>query len=910
MPSPVDPSRTPLTSKLSPPTTSVAQVARGEIRERVRAAGAARVVLVRAPAGFGKTTAMVQCRSLLEASGVDTAWLTLDGADNDPSRFLACLAAAVGGMAADAPAAAPAMADAGLRSPADMALAIMAGLAARTAPFAVFLDDFEALQEPAVLRLVREILDGLPRGGRLVIGSRGLPDLGLGRLRARGQLLEIDAALLRFSLPETAELLNRRRDSALPDDEVARLHGKAEGWPAALWLASLALERRDDHRDRDRFIARFSGSNQALADYLAEDVLERQPAPVRDFLLRTAILRHLDAGLCDHLLPGVDSAAMLARLEADNLFLTPMEGDAPSYRYHSLFADFLRAQLQRELPDEGRRLHRAAAHWYEAHGRPVPAIDHALEGGSFDHAVRLLARHAIALLEGGRMRLLTRWFGAIPPACIAGSPLLQVVHVWALCLTHGPHEAQARLDGYGCAADPDPEVRPHVLALQPFLLAVMDQAEEAFALGREALRHMPARQGFAEGVLSNCMAYLSAVMGEYQESHRLLDAARSSPGAAASHFIKMYSESVGGLTDLEEGRLRQATARFRIAVGATHAASQGHTGGNAWAGVLYAASLYEADELDQARHLLQVYLPLARDAGLADHMIQGYMLLSRIAFHHGDVDQAFHCLTELEYLGHQRQLPRVVSSAKLERAHLLTMQGHLQGAREELERANDAALWARVARLRLPAHDLQTHEMAELRWLVAAGRAASALPRLADGIDAAVRSRRFRRALKLRVLQAMALARAGDAPAALAAMTGALRNGCAEGFVRLFADEGGDAALLVRQVEAMTQEEGAGAGADPIFRAYLQRLAQACGGAGPGEAALPPDCPALVEPLTAKEIRLLALVAEGYSNSALAEKLFVSDSTVRTHLRNINGKLNAQNRTQAVAIARRLELIR
>ena len=894
-----------LSTKLNPPTPAPSQVARAGIWELVRTSQSVRVVLVRAPAGFGKTTAMVQCRAQLQESGVDTAWLTLDSADNDASRFLACLSAAVGALTVDMPAEmASDTAQAGL-SLGDMALGIMERLANHTSPFALFLDDFETVQEPTVVRLIREILDHLPRRGQLIIGSRGLPDLGLGRLRARGQLLEIESAQLRFSIDETTEFLTRRRQIALREEEVSQLHRKTEGWIAALWLASASLERREG---RAEFISRFSGSNQAIADYLAEDVLAHQGQEVRDFLLRTSILRHLNASLCDALLPDRRSADILRRLEASNLFLTPIEGEERTYRYHSLFAGFLRSQLAREMPTAHIGLHRAASRWYESHGRPVPAIDHALEGGNHAHAVELLSVHGESLLEGGRMRLLARWFSMIPPAHTRNSPLLQVMNVWSVCLTRGPWEAMDLLEQAGLAATEDPRVLAHVLALRPMILAMMDRKEEAYALGREALARLPLGHAFADSVLSNEMAYVFSVMGQYQESHRLLDAARRQSGGGVSFFNRMYSESVEGIIDLEEGQLQQATARFRIAVSSTHAVSYRHTGGNAWAGVLYAASLYELNDLDQAEHLLQVYVPLARDVGLADHMIIGYTLLSRIAFLHGDVDQSFHCLAELEYLGHHRQLPRVVASAKLERSRLLAMQGNMPGAREELDRASDPEIWERVRRLRLPAHDLENDVLADIRLRILSGDAAGTLLRLAGLIAESTAGKRHRRALKLRILLALAQGRSGDQRAALSTMTGVLRATAGEGYIRLLADEGERAGLLVRQAEDALRSERTG----PLFSVYLQKLLQAFGPRPAFDAELPAGdgIAGLVEPLTAKEIRILALLAEGYSNSALAEKLFVSDSTVRTHLRNINGKLGAQNRTQAVAVARRLGVIR
>lgn len=894
-----------LSSKLNPPTTTLSQVARTKVRDLVRMSQSVKLILVRAPAGFGKTTAMVQCRAQLEEEGVNTAWLTLDSGDNDASRFLACLAAAVSQMTDEQPAHLGEGAPAHGSALGDIALDIMERLAAHTLPFALILDDFEHVQEPTVLGLVRELIDHLPRRGQLIIGSRGLPDLGLGRLRARGQLLEIDASQLRFSIEETVEFFTQRRHIALPEEDLSQLHRKTEGWIAALWLASMALERREG---RSEFIARFSGSDEAVADYLADDVLARQPEHLRDFLLRTSILRHLNASLCDALLARCDSEHILSHLEAANLFLLPIEGKEKTYRYHSLFADFLRAQLTRDMPDELPRLHRAASKWYEAQARPVPAIDHALDGRNYERAMTLLAQHGEHLLEEGRMRLLTRWFAAIPEDYLHNSPFLQVVQVWALCFTRGPWEAMALLESSGCASSDDPEVRTHILALRPAMFAMMDRNEEAYQVGIEALSHLPLAKPFAESALANEMAYIFCFMGQHQESHKLLDASRRRQVENTGFFNRMYSESIEGIIDLEEGRLRQATARFRMAVSSTHAASYTHTHGNAFAGVLYADALYEVNDLEQAAHLLHVYVPLAKDVGLADHMIIGYLRLARIAFYRGDIDMVFQCLTELEYVGHHRQLPRVVASAKLERARVLLLQGNRQASKEELQRANDQAIWSNVRDLRMPAHDVEYFDLAQLRWDIHFGNAAQALPKLDAEIAAASASTRHRRALKLRVVKSLALKHTGDQRAALATMHDVLTVACKEGFQRLIIDEGDGVGNLVHHLMESLREESADRG-DPIFSEYLQRLLQGFGAASAEDetAAAPHD--RLIEPLTAKEMRILLLLADGYSNSALAEKLFVSDSTVRTHLRNINGKLNAQSRTQAVAIARRLGVI-
>ncbi len=880
-----------LETKLNPPAYVVTQVLRTAIGEQIVSASA-KVVLVRAPAGFGKTTAMAQSRQQLEAAGVSTAWLTLDRADNDVSRFLRCLRAVVQRLGVD-------------ETPADAPFDAVAALAANDSPFTLFLDDFEVVQEPAVLGLVREIVDHLPRRGQIVIGSRGLPDLGLGRLRARGQLVEIDTDRLRFNLEETSAFFSQRVGQAMPVEMVSQLHRKTEGWVAAIWLASMALER---HGLETGFVERFSGSDRAVAEYLAEDVLAHQPKDIRNFLLCTSILRQLDASVCQTLNPRADCAALLDQLAASNLFVTPVtSGDGPSWRYHSLFADFLRAQLVRERPDDVARLHLAASGWYESQGRPVPAIDHAIEGGDHPYALMLLESHAEEFLDQGRMRMLSRWFSAVPKRQLQAHPRLQVIALWAFCFTSGPWAAMKNLEQSGCTESPIPEVRASARTLIPLLLAMQDRYDEAYESGRESLARLPTGLPFADSALLNAMANIIAVVGNQHESQRLLDEARSKQGN--STFNRMYTESLEGMLDLQGGRLRQASARFRMAVDSTHAVSYNHSHGNAWAGVLYAGVVYEANDLPQANHLLNVYLPLARDVGLPDHMILSHVMRSRIAFHAGDIDVALQALTELEYLGHARQLPRVVAGAKLERSRMLLLQGNGPASRDELARADDPALWQRERRQRLPAHDLDYLALAKARWEISFGDPRLALTVLDTELHGALSAARVRRALKLRVLRALALQRVGDLAAAVEAIGPVLQTASQEGFMRLLVDEGPAVGVLAQRYVTAAQAATVVSRSDPILSDYLQRLLQVMRPTALVDTE-PQPVDSRQEPLTRKETRLLQLLAEGYSNSAMAEKLFVSDSTVRTHLRNINIKLNAKSRTQAVAIARKLGVIR
>lgn len=897
-----------LRHKLSAPAASSGTVSRRAIVDAVCGPRAPRLALIRAPAGFGKTTVMQECRQRFSVLAIPAVWVTLDRADNDAARFLRVLQAAfcpllgMDCMELSSPSAEAMPSDIGAA-----ALRLFDRLRAYADPFVVLLDDFEVIHESGVYALVREFIDMLPRQAQLVIGSRSSPDLRLGRLRAQGDLLEIDAAQLRFTLSETVRFLGSRAQASLTERDVERLHTKTEGWVAALWLAVLALERSSAPSE---FIDRFSGTDRAVADYLAEEVLARQSPRVRAFLLQSSVLKELDPDICDFVLERSDSAELLDTLEHANTLLVRVGEGLPTYRYHSMFATFLQQQLMREEAPKVRELHHRAAQWFLRNQRPVPAIDHALEGGDVALAIELLEVHGERLLAQGRMRILSRWLESLPAPAFASHPELMALRIWARCFTRGSREAAQLLESSGLDESVSARVHMHLLGIRPLLLAMMDRYEEAYAAGRKSLEQLPTDIAFSDMVLANAMTTVASVLGQHHEARRLLDSARRSQGQSGSSFNVMYSEAAEGIIDMQEGRLRQATARFRLAFNAVVGEKFSHAHSNAWAGVLFASVCYEANEMEQANHLLQVYLPIARDIQLTDQIISGHVLLSRIDFSRGDIDRAFQALTELEYIGHQRRLPRLVASARLERGRLHLRQGHPSAAKAELELAGDRALWEQISGLRLLANDTDYLELAQLRWEAYVGDANLAAHRLEQEACRARAGSRVRRELKLKLLRAIALLRGQHHRAALALGRDVLKEACGEGYIRLILEEGPPAGGLLQSVVAAGKERGLDR-ANPIFVEYLQRLERYFSAERAlGEVtAIATQESSLVEPMTRKELIVLRLLADGYSNHAIAEKLFMSDSTVRTHLRNISSKLNTHSRTQAVAVARRLSLL-
>jgi LuxR family maltose regulon positive regulatory protein len=888
-----------LTSKLTPPTVSRFAVDRTAICDRVFLAFESKVVLVRAPAGFGKTTVMAQVFERYRQEGTAVAWLNLDEADNDLPRFLSYLLVALKNhlrLESD-----PNDWEADLPSDAGQLTAHVTNrLGQSDLPFVLFMDEVEVIRDPAVLAFIKQMTTRLPASARLVLGSRMVPEIGLARLRAHGELLEVVPEQLRFSSDEAGLFLVQRRGLSLKPEQVQSLLRSTEGWPTALWLASVALERRTD---ADAFIAGFAGSATTVADYLAEDVMASQPAEVRDFLLKTSILTQFDTPLCDAVCGHNDSAELLARLEGGNLFLSLVDERQRIYRYHSLFRDFLRSQLTRRFRDSLPALHRAAADWFLSHGRPIPAVDHALETGDLAFIMPLLEEHAESLLNQGRLRLLTRWLETFPDS-VETSPRLRLLHIWAVNLTRGPQEALALLEKVDPAELGNDAALAQFYAMRPTFLGMRDRIDESFALGLERIQLVKPEYVFPYGILSQTLANDSMILGHYSEARRYADQARAAQTGSTSVLQMSMAGAVDGAIDLIQGRLRQALAELRLAAGVSDEDFLKNGNRNLLPGVLLAEALYEDDHLERAEGLLNLFLPLTQNLGLPDHLIIAHSVLARIVERQGDPDRTLEILTQLESLGHRLGLQRVVASARIEMSGALLMRGDMQAAKEQLERAGEAIDWQEVSSRSYVANDKITLAIGQIRWMVRNRETSHALALLKQHLANAGAAQRHRRALKFRIILAEALEVDGQHKLAMRTLTKAAEFGAHEGFIGSFLEEGNRIQDMLRDLLRSRQTETDYRDGDPI-NAHLIKMTRT----RPEITATAPAQPGPAEALTRKELQILELLGHGFSNDAMAQKLFVSESTVRTHLRNINTKLQASNRMHALAIARRMQII-
>ncbi|HEX4780533.1 MAG TPA: LuxR C-terminal-related transcriptional regulator [Usitatibacter sp.] len=880
-------------AKLRPPLDTGGTLARPEVL-RVQALAGARLVLASGPAGFGKTTAMCQYERELRAGSIATCWITLDADDNDPARFTAYLREA---LARVVPAVAQ-VAPRGSASPGDRgavlaeAFDVIDALASSEEPLAIFLDDFEKITDREILGLVTRLLRTLARGQQVVIGTREIPDLGIARMRASGQLAEIGPEQLRFSREEARRFLVEARSCAISEEDVAFLHARSEGWPAALQLAALAFA---EHPERARDL-RNLGSLAEISDYLAAEVLGGLPPDLRAFLAQTSVLDTFSAELCEAVTGVYGAAGMLERIARANLLLMPLDSEHRWFRYHALCAEFLRGEFEREHGAEVPELNRRAARWLAQQGRFAPAVEHALRSGDGSLAAAIVAQCATAYLHEGQVMTLVRWAEAVPAECIAAHPGLDFIVALATVVMHRYDAAKRLIDAMDHQGAGQPEARRRDVLMLRFNLAIWSDRLEGLrdALNQAVAVISPA-DGFAYASMLNCVAFLGMLENNEQMARSALAAAKASPHHRDNEVVRAYSEGEAAMAHLVRGEMREAEDIARAEFDRLVDSGRRYGTPGAIAAIVLADALYERNEVAAARVLLDEFLNIAEDTCIPDFIVCAFLERSRIARIEGESELADDLAGRLRRIGERRGLPRLVASALLEKSRVALLEGRIETAAAHVAGAADPALWSVPVFRGAYGNDLENPDTGRARLELFRGGTAAIAP-LESQIRAAEAAGRTRRAFKLRVLLAQAQWISGQRRPAVRQLLLVLAQAAPEGLVRVFADE----AWVLRDMLANSAAQLEGAGG-----AFARRVAQACG-PSPESASVAPGAREILSP---REIEILALLAHGMSNKEIARGLSRSEATVATHLRRIYEKLGAHTRTQAIAIARRGGLI-
>jgi LuxR family transcriptional regulator, maltose regulon positive regulatory protein len=877
-----------LSTKLFIPQPGPKVIVRPCLMTRLNAGLSRRFTLVSAPAGFGKTTLISAWARQLDAP---VGWLSLDASDNTPARFLryvgAALARAVPAM--DVPLV---RVDRGAFE--TVLVPLINQIAERDAPLVLVLDDYHLIKDTEVDEALIFLIDNAPPQLHVVIATRADPAFPLPRWRTRQQILEIRADDLRFTRSETDAFLQTALDLTLDARDLNALNARAEGWVAALQLVALSLREQEDVSS---FVDALSGTHRYILDYLIQEVLQRQPPAVQAFLLQTSILDRLSAPLCDAVIEDQDtsSRAVLARLEHENLFLVRLDEERRWYRYHRLFRDFLRARLEIEQPDLRSSLHYRAARWYAGRDATDDAIHHALAAPDHALAAELIAQTYPAMLQRGEVVTLKGWLEALPSRIRRKDPVLMLAYAWTRAVTLDVDDMEDCLEELDQLIDSSPDLSPEDRAgLRGELLTIrasrtfpMGDMEATIRYAEEALAQLPEVHGVVRSVVAHTRANAYQFLGEMEASADAYGQAITE-GRHAGNYLIAFSGTVnlGELYRLQ-GRWRDAEALYRDALAWADAHQAKSLDGLVYAGL----GLIDWDrwDLTEARHHLERGVELSRRTGTHTLELLASGALACLAHHQDEQEEARRWLNKTLTLSQRLDYAEAVGFADLLEAQCYIARDD----RLALER------WMTqrrpLTRLSPDMEALEAQVVAHARLALGEHQdALAALVPLRERVEAAGWIQRL---VEILILEALAHDALDEHAQAVDRLERALELGEPGCFVRPFVQAGDPIVPLLRRTVA----SGRATAQRPFVECILTALDVADVG--------PSSDSDLVEPLTDRELEVLRLLPTDLATAEVADALFVSYHTVRTHLKHIYNKLDVHSRHEAVTRAQNLNLL-
>lgn len=853
----------------------------------------ARLTTLTAPGGFGKSTLAAAWVAHWQALGHSCAWLSLAHEDDEPARFLYCLVQAMqqlGQGVGDA--ALPLLQGRALTAPRAVLSLLINDLEQFDGEAVVVLDDYQWVHDKGIHDAVAFLVAHAPSQFHLLITSRVLPPLSLVRLRAHGEWLDVDAALLRFDEDETTRFLTSACLHAPTAVQIATLHAGTEGWAAALRLAALSQGHTG------MLEAAGSGASPVFSS-LIEDLLESLPAPTRHFMAQTAVLERLNTDLCNAVCHSEDAAAHIELLEQHNLLVDPSEGESKWLRYHQLLREYLLGSLTQHLAVDQNLMHRRAAQWFANQSAWTDAVRHALKGGDTGQAIDWLARCCMALVKSGDLLTLLSWRRQFPAALLNTQKQVQLAVAWGLTLAMRFTEAEPLLNDIESAAQPEPPAGPgpsapvgDCLAIRAVIAALQDDSVKAGEVARLWHERFNSGDTFTLNVMSNVMRYVhwkhGNLVGVYEQ-----------PWVTALHdedhnnaFSAVYKHTLLGCVELQKARLGLAERHAREALRHAQMDARVESVSLALATPLLAMLHYQCGRCDEAAALLLPMLPLIDNTAMFESAMLAYRVLVRVARLQGRNAAAFELMERAEVIGYNRGWDRLVGAMLLERIKLLLAEGRL-------DEANATVI--RLTRLAANTSMVPVCSLSELVVFRDVGLACLALAdqRLDDArnllaplLEAARSTGQDLRALQIGTCLAVLHMAQGAPDACFAELRCVLQAALRSGAIRSVLDEGDEVVgMLPRFLISKDCDTELG---DFVRRLLADNRAHQTSHGAPG----------LNSVLTERETNVIRLVAQGHSNKEIARAMNISAETVKTHLKKIFEKLGVQQRAQAVQMAR------
>jgi len=893
-----------LATKLIHPRLPAALVRRERLLRQLDAALSNLLTLLSAAAGFGKTTLL---SAWVSQSAHNVAWLSLDEGDNDSTRFWTYFIAALQKLHPDLGTHALVVLHTHRPLPSEAFLTILVNeITALPDPFAVVLDDYHAIHTQAIHQALAFLIDHAPPQIHVVIAGRADPPLPLARWRARSQLTEIRAADLHFTSEEVGLFLNQAMGLNFSPDVITMLETRTEGWVAGLQLAALSLQ---GHRDVSDFISTFTGSQRFIMDYLTEEVLDRQPREVQEFLLQTSILERLTAPLCDALTQQNNAQALLTAIERANLFLVPLDDERRWYRYHQLFADLLRHHLAAQ-PERVNELHRRAARWFEQNGLTAEAVSHALAAEDWEHAANLIEALVRGPILDGEWETTLGWIAALPDGLVRTRPRLCLALARALMLLDRFAEAEARLQDAEMHAGADADLRSEILVVRVTIASLRGDTERAIELGQQAFESVPEDNRFLRGMLGVSMGATYRYLGNTAAAYAALSEATTMERSGNHVIVTVMALYYLARLEMMEGQLRAAegTVRQALAVATVGSDVLLPIGGLSLTGA--ARVYYQWSDLAAVTAYAMRAIEVCRDWWARTGLIEAHLILARVRRAQGDVSGMFEHLGNAEQIAGAQNISAMralVAAAQAQ--HSIAMHG-----------PDGATAWAEAHRSEIRTSERLAYIRFEeyvvlVRWLIAQARADSlgrgcwlqeASDLLARLLPTAETNRLNGHRIELLMLQAQVHHVQGDTTQALALLTRSLALAEPEGYIRLFVDDGEPMHNLLVQLSTSQVARSKN------LRAYEMRLLGTFVESRPATQPAHLESPTAelqIELLSEREQEVLRRLAAGRSTAQIAAELVITVGTVRNHLKSIFGKLDAHSRLQAVERARALSLL-
>lgn len=866
-----------LQTKFHIPAKRAVDVTRLRLLDTLRAGldTSRKLTLLSAPAGYGKTTLIADWLHRLP-SDHHTAWLSLDEKDNDLTRFLGYWLELFGRM--DETVGQDARNMLGVMqvpSTASILDALINELAAAELHMIVILDDYHLITNPAVHDALEYFLTHQPSHLHVVITTREDPPLSLARMRARGQMTEIRAHDLRFTLEEATHFFNQSMQLDLNRATIDAIEAQTEGWAAGLQLAALAMQNLSDQHE---FVSNFSGNHRYVIDYLLDEVLKQQTPEIRDFLSKTAVLKRFNAELCQAVTENTCSASILSQLERSNLFLIPLDDQRGWYRYHHLFSDALRVGLPAEIETE---IQKCAALWFEKQELLEEAIPYWLAVPEPQNAARLIAILATDMIRNGEFRTLLSWLDRLPGHIVITSADLASYKALALLLTGQLTPVQDYLAQISESAyQSRPADQGRLFAIQAWIGMTSGDASSG-KIASDALDRLDKEDSYFRLLsllsLGNSLAWDANLPDSSHIFREAYDLGRQ---------LKQSSMALGALANLafnllEQGQLREADSMCRAALEIFVDARGKRL---PVLGIIYiplAYICYEQGKLDEAQLFAQQGIELCQR--LFSSAIMGgdaEIVLARIALELGCPAEAFALLESTAQAARQHNLPMVVFKMTIVETELRLLQDQVQEAEIRLQELETLVQSGLPKGGQIVAH-------LRARYWVASGHPEKALPIL-DQMERSNRSEQcFRRLIGVHITQAMAYQKQGKDSQAAAAFASALLLAAPEGYQTVFIPHPGRPSQRLLQ-NSRTLAPG-------FVNEILQKTTPA-----------DEPVPHLIDPLSEQEIRVFKLIVAGKSNQEIASELTISPGTAKWHVHNILQKLGVSNRAQAIVRAREL----